>query len=808
MENKLISYLYDEDEISGETYLYCVENGIESIEDINIKDIPDNKGSIYKELLALRNSIVENENNLSDNIDDESLTENSEITDITSSDNAYKQVEQNYESVYLKAIREVDTRTKNVLDTVRKRCFTDEEFYSFILEFKDEVSHPNVKNAGRKTILQILTIANKLRNLHESSFDLENSKEDKAQIELTIDLDRLYPIIGVELKKLSVRSQNAFKELLRDCDNSLNKLYIRISEHTFEVSNLKKVGKKSIPELMHIFSYIKEIVSKSNEWTDNFTNELLEKQKLVSDNILSSKNIDNILSEKQRLGHFPIFKVIQIYLDSLSLRDKLIIDGQINIYEGQIFKSREDIITETKLSSERIRQLKNSILDDLETHIRYISNKDYIDLSYYDINTIKLVNSNECTQFKKNFLLWVLSLISNNYCLLGDDRESFLSPDDKGLNLNLVPEGLNRTFDFKLFIKSFNELYNDKHIRDLKLNLNEYIIDYFKGDIQYDNFDSIIQICKQILTNNYDCLYDGNSIIIEANSYRNIPDIVEEIIREHGSAMAKIEIYEEFKRRYPERKVNISTIGASHNINKNLCPIGRTGTYTLKEWDTGKTRGGTIREFALELIMQKATHIATVDEIVEYIKKFRPTTNEKSIVSNLQAESNNLFSIYIRDGVRYIGITKEEYDPSYVRLAEDAERRDFKTSITLLEEFILKNKRFPYNYSSADESEIRLSRFWSVQKKKKEDKKLSETECNLLDSMLAMYGDLDIPYDDYTWKNRYNELSNYITNKGNGYLPENLKRWYYKNSRLFGNKELKEWQEELFVNLISLWKNA
>lgn len=130
MENKLISYLYDEDEISGETYLYCVENGIESIEDININDIPDNKGSIYKELLALRNSIVENENNLSDNIDDESLTGNSEITDITSSDNAYKQVEQNYESVYLKAIREVDTRTKNVLDTVRKRCFTDEEFYS------------------------------------------------------------------------------------------------------------------------------------------------------------------------------------------------------------------------------------------------------------------------------------------------------------------------------------------------------------------------------------------------------------------------------------------------------------------------------------------------------------------------------------------------------------------------------------------------------------------------------------------------------------------------------------------------------
>lgn len=806
MENKLISYLYDEDEISGETYLYCVENGIESIEDININDIPDNKGSIYKELLTLKNSIVENENNLFDKIEDESLTENSEVTGLTSSDNSYMQVEQNYESVYLKAIKEVETRTKNVLDTIRKRCTTDEEFYSFILEFKDEESHPKVEKAGRKTVLQILTIADKLRNLHESSLDLE--KKVKEQIELTIDLDILYPMISVELKKLTVRSQNAFNELLRDCDNSLNKLYIRISEYAFDVSSLKKVGKKSIPELMHIFSYIKEIVSKSNEWTDHFTSELLEKQKLVSDKILSSNNIDNVLSEKQRLGHFPLFEVIQIYLDSLSVRDKLIMDGQINIFEGQILKSREEIVTEIKLSSERIRQLKYSILDDLETHIKYISNKDYIDLSYYDINTLKIVNSNECTRFKKNFLLWVLSLISNNYCLLGDYRETLLSSDDKRLNLNLVPEGLNRTFDFKLFIQSFNELYNDKHLRDLKLNLNEYIIDYFKGDIQYDKFENIIQICKQILTNNYDCLYDGSSIIIEANSYRNIPDIVEEIIREHGSAMTKNEIYDEFKRRYPERKVNIASIGASININKNLCAIGKTSTYTLKEWNRGKARGGTIREFALEFIMQKSIHIATVDEIVEYIKKFRPTTNEKSIVSNLQAESNNLFSIYIRDDVRYIGITKEKYDSSYERLAEDAERRDFKTSITLLEEFILKNKRFPYNNSSADESEIRLSRFWSVQKKKKEDKKLSENECNILDSMLALYGDLDIPYDDYTWKNRYNELSNYITNKRNRYLPENLKRWYYKNSRLFGNKELKEWQEELFVNLISLWKNA
>lgn len=810
MENRLISYLYDEGKISGETYLYCIENDIESIDDIRLNEIPDNRVCVYEELQALQSSIAENDNNLPLGKTKDNQNNNSEETAIKFTENSITQQEEekNYQAVYEDALKEVDTRTKNVLNSIKKLCFTDEEFYTFILDFIDEVKHPNVRNAGKKTILQILTIADKLRKAKGRVFESENLDIQTDEFELTINLDSIWPMISAEIKKMTVRSQNAFNTLFRDCNNSLNEMYIKISDPKFAIRDLKNVGKKSIPELTNLFLYFKELVSKINNETDETKNELIEKQKFVSDNILSPSNIDLIFSEKKRLGYIPIFEIIQIYLNNLSCRDKTILNGQINIYEGQVLKSRDELGNMLDLSGERIRQVRSSIFDNLENQIKYLSSKEYIDLSYYDSNTIKLVNSNECTKFKKNFLLWVLSIISNNYYLIGNAKETLLSSDSKQLNLNVVPEDLNQIFDFELFIQNFDEVYNSKHNQDYKLNLNGYILDFFKGNIQYEYFEKIEKVCRHILTRCYDCLLDGKYIIIEANSYRNIPDIVEDIIREHGSAMSKDEIFEVFINKYPDRNVNISSIAASININTNLCAIGRTSTYTLKEWNKGHIRGGTIREFALEYIMQSHEHIASVNDIVEYVKMYRPSTNEKSIVSNLQAEANNLFAIYVKDGVRYVGITKEEYDSCYERLAEDIERRDFKTSIEFLTEFIVKNKRFPYNYSTAEESEVRLSRFWNVQKKKKEKGTLSKKEKELFDSIVEKYGDLDISYADYTWRNRYNEIMEYLRVKGNKHLPEYLKRWYYKNSTIFNNGELKDWQKELFINIIYSWNNA
>lgn len=810
MENRLISYLYDEGEISGETYLYCIENDIESIDDVRLNDVPEDRACIYKELQALRISIAGNENDLPLDNSKDNLKDGFKNININVSESLVKQDEEEgvYRIIYEEALKKVDTRAKNVLNGIKSRCFTDEEFYEFILDFKDEVTHPKVRNAGRKTILQILNIADELRKAKGITLKSEDTNVQNHEVALIINLDSIWPMISSEIKKLSVRSQNAFNTLLKGCHNSLNELYIKISDSKFSIGDIKNVGEKSIPELTNFFQYIKEIASKVNDETEESRNELIEKQKFVSDNILSVSNIDIIFSEKRRLGHLPIFEIIQMYLNSLSARDKIILEGQINIYVGQVLKSRDELITMLDLTGERIRQIKFSIFDNLESRIKYISSKEYIDLSYYDNNTIKFVNSNEYTKFKNNFLLWVLSIISNNYYILGNAKETLLNPDNKRLNLNIVPDELNQIFDFQLFLQNFNEVYNDKHNQDYKLNLNGYILDFFRGNIQYEYFEKIEKACRYILARCYDCLFDGNYIIIEANSYRNIPDIVEDIIRDHGSAMSKDEIYEVFVKKYPDRNVTISSIAASININTNLSAIGRTSTYTLKEWNKGYKRGGTIREFALEYIMQTTKHIASVNDLVKYIKKYRPSTSEKSIVSNLQAEANKLFSVYIKDGVRYIGITKEEYNSCYERLSEDIERRDFKTSIDLLIAFILKNNRFPYNYSTADDSEVRLNRFWNAQKKKKEKGTLSEKEKELFDLIIDQYGDLDISYADYMWRNRYNELTEYLREKGNRYLPEHLKRWYYKNNTIFNNGELKDWQEELFINIIYLWNNA
>lgn len=125
MENRLISYLYDEGKISGETYLYCIENDIESIDDIRLNEIPDNRVCVYEELQALQSSIAENDNNLPLGKTKDNQNNNSEETAIKFTENSITQQEEekNYQAVYEDALKEVDTRTKNVLNSIKKIMF-------------------------------------------------------------------------------------------------------------------------------------------------------------------------------------------------------------------------------------------------------------------------------------------------------------------------------------------------------------------------------------------------------------------------------------------------------------------------------------------------------------------------------------------------------------------------------------------------------------------------------------------------------------------------------------------------------------
>jgi len=55
-----------------------------------------------------------------------------------------------------------------------------------------------------------------------------------------------------------------------------------------------------------------------------------------------------------------------------------------------------------------------------------------------------------------------------------------------------------------------------------------------------------------------------------------------------------------------------------------------------------------------------------INEIAKYVIRFRPTTNAKSIISNLKVDNNNWFVFYKN---KYVGLKDKNYIQHYKKIA-------------------------------------------------------------------------------------------------------------------------------------------
>lgn len=171
------------------------------------------------------------------------------------------------------------------------------------------------------------------------------------------------------------------------------------------------------------------------------------------------------------------------------------------------------------------------------------------------------------------------------------------------------------------------------------------------------------------------------------------------------------EIIDEYMYQYPERDFTESSLRGAIGGNKHIVPVGRSSTYALAEWNHEQYRGGTIRKFVGEFLDSLDFPIASADEVCEYVQRFRPDTNESSISSNLMQEQTHKFCVLTKDGVRYFGYSSIDYGDEYKVIGGNRPyKRSTQESMMLLEEFILREGRYPYN-NEDDEEESRLYRF-------------------------------------------------------------------------------------------------
>lgn len=793
-----ISDLYDQGIVSGNTFLYCVDNDINTVEDllaISYASIPDDVAS---DVVYLREEL---------NIPIQTTTiENIDAPDQESIPETFIGYPELY-GLYQKLKFECDNRTINCLNFIESECHNNEELIKFILNTRDS-DLLKIPRIGRKTALQIIDLSQKLAKYLSDDFECEFKQEaDKVPTTITLPLknketsNTLLGVIRSYADNYSVRAKNCILQLIENCNNNVYQLYEVLFSANFDPKQLRNIGKNSVPEILDFKNRVVAFYTELS--SDDATIKLERMNKVQKYTRAGISDPEFILSIEDEIGHFPLLYVVNKYIHGFSARDVRIIKEYLFVYRGGGECDLDNMAKELSLTRERVRQLANQQIETLESIIS--SWKEFLEGYHYPIfekDSWLLMCGKEGVEFTQNFVKWIISLVDDDVHLLGDSIAAFRTYHGRIRPLYLIPKNLYDVFDIEGYIDMLKQMCEQKRYEDERVNMRNSLCQFFRSEILFEAMDDIENIVRRIINAELTCYISDVDIIFSANAEKPICDVVEDIIRAKGHVMGLDEIYNEYIKLYPNKEIERESIRSYIYRNKNIRSMGRSGKYTLAEWKEGYARGGTIREFAYECILDSPCHIVPLSDLCKYIAQFREDVEEDSIQTNLLAEASGRYGLYIKEGIRYIGLSAEQHDPSYALLNNEEARRSTEQSYTLLEKFIVENKRFPFASGPGDEP--RLYRFWNVQSAYNKHGDLEGPEKLIYDRISIVYADYQVSRSDFLWYKNYVEFKQRATCISFLVAGKTINKWFYNNTQLYQADQLQEWQMPLFKELLEI----
>ena len=648
-------------------------------------------------------------------------------------------------------------RTNNVLEALQQKYASKQEFLYYFIRMSKKTIRA-LKNCGAKTAEEILAIQSVLAPDHKGQQSDVPELESRA---LPANIDILLPLITPRLASLSVRAKNSFIIFLEDNHNSLTELYAAITNPKFAPVKMKNVGRNTAGELMDLLNGIKEYLESFADEQSVEDAVIKFSTKTLDDLQIPAEVQDSIQELESTLGHFPLFAAINAYIEGLQGEERAIISGLFDIYEDQAPRDRSDVAAELGLSTERVRQKRNKLLETLSAYFATYRTLGFLDKCPYNYQMRRInedINAEEGTHFNLNFINWGLASVFEEITLLGDIVKTITSYYDKEYFLCLVPTDLCQYMDFNAFIEDVETRLAEKRINEEKVNLQNLISSHLKTQYCEDEMPAIETACRSILYLHYPVETDFGQVIFKPNARKNNPIIAEEILRAAGHPLTLQELYDEFIYQYPERYTELNSFRGSVNANPNIIPIGRTSTYTLAGWEADGHKGGSIRSIIAEYLRGLEPTIAPMTDITEYVCQFRPTSSEYSILSNLSADESKTFTFFFRDGVRYIGLSENTYLIEYFPYSGDARNAvAMSVGYPKLLEFLSANGRFPFS-SGVDDDEKQLCGFWRRQQRYYEAGELSASGLAYHTKILGEFGHLQMDKKEYEWRQKYDLL--------------------------------------------------
>ncbi len=433
-------------------------------------------------------------------------------------------------------------------------------------------------------------------------------------------------------------------------------------------------------------------------------------------------------------------------------REKLIIKNCF-YFEEKRFKSNkygsclQELSQIVGLSSERVRQIRGEVfykfLDFLKITDLFkevIAEKyqfDYIsDILFVKRDKAKQITESEGTDLSHIFYDLILySLVKDTHNLVGIVRYTLFQHNIYFRNTSFysIKKEYTEVFDFNALIRKVTMRYKSAIKRDEIYDIEQYTKPFFKHHVSDEVKEKIFNFIKIILENDYNIRVENGKIIFKRTSKETLQEVIYKVLKAAGRPMNIEEIYEEVKKF--RKKISKDSIRSTVVTDKSrFVSFDRNSTYAIKEIVDNETiKPGTIRSITQEYL-EKFDSPVPLDEVIDYVHKYRPKASRSSIISNLKLDSSHIF-IFYKD--KTMGLSsKPYYHPEDENVLQTRWEKNFEGLV----KFISAYGRYPrLNFDNKEE--LLLYKFCRLNALLYRRNKLSKF---LYDKMKSINFDFDI----------------------------------------------------------------
>ena len=546
-------------------------------------------------------------------------------------------------------------------------------------------SFGKLRNCGQKSNDELIALCLKYKD-YDSSITLETkSSENQISEKLTDFTNKQLEVVSIyidiSIKKLSKRSKNSLIIFLNG-NFQIQNLCVRILDNkNFNFYDIKNVGTKSVEELKGFFDSIILFIDRV-DLLKNKTEINNLRVKLYIENIFSIYTIPNEVIESQ-----SIFKIVDFLLNNDTIfqsKEKVIFQNALKIFNNQNTLTFDEISASINITGERVRQIKNQILDILFEKLKFIKTiEDDLDfkygigldqnLIYIDANLNKRINELNSTNFSvefNSFLIYVY--FSSDFDLVGEIEDVLHSNNFKSKNrynwkgFYLVKKLFVEVFDFNKFADDVDKRINARIEKTYSFSFKSYLLDFAINN-EIPQLTILKSIAEKIINQEFNLKLDINEdLIFNRNTFKHVSEYAIEALEKLGLPSKIEDIFILIENRESDVTKNQEALRGSLQRSQEIIYFGRSSTYGLKKWEIEKEgiKGGTIKDIILEFLQDKREPIHIL-EILSEVHKYRAKTSVKSILANLNLDPYNQFVIFTQS---FIGINGRLYDSNLTNL--------------------------------------------------------------------------------------------------------------------------------------------